>query len=220
VAPRAFRLASPQGEDASTQLLQPTTATSTQRTARFPAPFPTPGRSSFDDEPRASAWPATVAFTAAEPARTCGGLRSKSPSRAAHPVTRGFFGRGQVACLASDAPCRTLSPVIEPQGVRAPGPVPPLPRQRPRLSRSEAPGWYAPFHHPPSRAREGPRPGAASGPIMTSTSLAQGARPSERSAALPRFRGARRSLVRRPEARNDASSSAIQCDPRARPGID
>jgi len=80
------------------------------------------------------------AFTAAEPARSCGGPRSKSPSRAAHPVTRGFFGRGQVACLASDAPCRTLSPVIEPQGVRAPGPPPPPPRQRQWLSRSEAPG--------------------------------------------------------------------------------
>jgi hypothetical protein len=139
-------------------------------------------------------------LTAAERARSCGGLRSKSPSRAAHPVTRGLFGRGQVACLASDAPCRTLSPVIEPQGVRAPGPVPPLPRQRSQLSRSEAPGWYAPFHHSPSRAREGPRPGAAGGPIMTSTSLAQGARPSERSAASPRFRGARR--LRSPKTRS------------------
>jgi hypothetical protein len=106
------------------------------------------------------------AFTAAEPARSCGGPRSKSPSRAAHPVTRGLFGRGQVACLASDAPCRTLSPVIEPQSARAPEPIPPLPRQRPQLSRSEAPCWYAPFRHPPSRAREGPRPGAACGPIL------------------------------------------------------
>jgi hypothetical protein len=101
-ARRAFRLALPQGEDASTQLLQPTTATSTLRIARFPA-LSESGRSSFDDELRASAWPATAPYPASEPARSCGGLDQKAPSER-RTLTRGLLGRGRSPALLLTLP--------------------------------------------------------------------------------------------------------------------
>jgi hypothetical protein len=173
-APRAFRPAWPRREDASPQLLQPTTPTSTLRTARFPGSRRSRAEASFDDELRASARQ-TMTAVSRRPARSdLLDLRS-SVLRASLPFPRGLLGRGPVACPASDTPCRALSPVIEPQSEREPGPLPSPSRQRQRLPRPGAPSAN-PYRPPPS---------------LPSPPLAQLPRSIRRPPALPRLRGAR-----------------------------
>lgn len=147
--------------------------------------------------------------------------RSKSPFRAAHPHPR-LVGPGQVACLASDAPCRTLSPVIEPQGVRAPGPPPPPPRQRWWLSRSEAPGRL--LLRPVAR-RPGPVKARDPAPLSRphrDDPLACARSSPERAlrciASLSRGAATSSPKARSPERCLPALQS--KRDPRARPGID
>lgn len=133
-------------------------------------------------------------FPASEPVRSCG-ASIKGPPERRSLAPRGLFGRRKVACLASDAPCRTLLPVIEPQSKRAPEPLPPPPRQRLRLSRPEAPGRPASrYRRPPART-----PRLREKPARTSVPLAS-----------PRLRSARRPRALRPEARNGACQ---HCNP-------
>jgi hypothetical protein len=162
------------------------------------------GRSSLDVELRASAWPAMAPVSRTQSPLGPVGASIKGPSERRSLAPHGLFGRGKVACLASDAPCRTLSPVIEPQGDRAPEPFPPPPRQRLRLSRPEAPGRPAPL--PPS--------------ALSSSPLAQETRQNERSACIASL--ARGAATSSPKARSPETvlvSAAIHCDPRARPRI-
>jgi hypothetical protein len=147
------------------------------------------GRSSLDVELRASAWLAMTPVPRAQsPLGPVGALIQGPPERRSL-IPCGLFGRGKVACLASDAPCRAPSPVIEPLSKRAPEPLPPPPRQRLRLSRPEAPGRPAPLP-PPARSDT---PLARENPIEQAFRLHS-----------PRLRAARRPRVRRSEARNGA----------------